>query len=201
MSHSPNTPVPKQISTIQRNADLTDGMLVRRARGKDRFAQNAIYRRYVTYLLGLATRLTSRTDAADDVVQETFITAFRKLDKLNDPDALSAWLVRILVSHVNRSFRLRRLRSFFGLDTGNDDALLYTLAATNVAPDVRLELGEIDDALRTVRPHLRMAWMLHRVEGMSIKETAAAVNRSMATVKRYVAEVDTAVGVPVGGGR
>jgi RNA polymerase sigma-70 factor (ECF subfamily) len=189
------------ISTIQRDAPLTDAVLVRRARENDRFAQNAIYRRYAGYLLGLATRLTGRTNDADDLVQETFFTAFRKLGQLNDPDALYSWLIRILMSQVKRSFRLRKLKSFFGLDTGRDDASLHSLAAHNAHPDVRAELRLIDNVLNTMAPHLRAAWMLRRVEGMTISETALAVNRSMATVKRYVAEVDEAVGVTHGGGR
>jgi RNA polymerase sigma-70 factor (ECF subfamily) len=201
MTTRAETPLPNAISTIQRDTALADAILVRRARAEDRFAQNAIYRRYADYLLGLATRLTGRTGDADDVVQETFFTAFRKLGKLNDPEALQAWLIRILISHVKRSFRLRRLKSFFGLDTGEDDAMLHTLTARNVHPDVRAELRLIDDILKTTRPHLRTAWMLHRVEGMTIRETSRAVNLSPATVKRYVAEVDDIVGVAPGGGR
>ncbi len=200
MTIKAETPLTNAISTIQRDTELTDGILVRRARENDRFAQNAIYRRYAEFLLGLATRLTGRTNDADDIVQETFFTAFRKLDKLNDPDALQAWLIRILVSHVNRSFRLRRLKSFFGLHTGKDDAMLHTLAARSVHPDVRAELRLLDDILKTRPPHLRTAWMLHRVEGMTIRETSRAINRSMATVKRYVAEIDVIVGVAPGGG-
>ena len=82
-------------------------------------------------LIGLATRLIARTGGADDVVQETFFTAFRKLDKLNDPEALQAWLIRILMSQVKRSLRLRRLRSFFGLDMGKDDDLRGCAAGPN----------------------------------------------------------------------
>ncbi len=181
------------ISTLKRVAEWDDAMLVQRALENDPFAENAIFRRHAPYLVNLATRLTGRMSDADDVVQETFVIAFRKLEKLNDPQALRPWLVRILLSQVKKSFRVRRLKSFFGMDAGIEDATLTRLAVHDARPDLRAEINEIDTELRRSPVDWRTAWMLHRVEGMSISETARAVGRSTATVKRYVTAVDTAV--------
>ncbi len=187
-------PVPKEsISPFPKAARWDETMLVSRALEGDSFAENAIYRQYAPYLLNLAARLTQRMTDADDVVQETFVIAFRKLQDLNDPKALKPWLIRILISQIKKSFRVRRLRAFFGMDHGKEDAVLSVLARDDADPNARTELKEIDAALQRTPPKWRTVWMLHRIEGMSIRETAQATACSIATVKRYVAAVDTAV--------
>jgi RNA polymerase sigma-70 factor, ECF subfamily len=181
---------PNPVSTLAKVARWDDVMLVNRALAGDPFAENAIFRQHAPFLINLATRLTRRMSDSDDIVQETFLIAFRKLEKLENPGALRPWLVRILISQVKRSFRIRRLRAFFGMDTGRDDATLGLLAVHDVRPDLRVELKEIDTILQRTPSEWRITWMLHRIEGMSILETALAVKRSISTVKRYVTAVD-----------
>jgi RNA polymerase sigma-70 factor (ECF subfamily) len=181
------------VSTLATAARWDDATLVVRALEGDPFAENAIFRQHAPYLVNLATRLTRRVTDADDVVQETFLVAFRKLDALKDPEALRPWLIRILVSQVRKSFRIRKLRAFFGMDDGRDDATLNLLAVHDARPDMRAELKEIDTVLQRTPPEWRTTWMLHRVEGMSIHETARAVDRSISTVKRYVNAVDVTI--------
>ena len=183
----------ESVSTLARAAQWDDAMLVSRALEGDPFAENAIFRQHAPYLLNLATRLTRRTSDGDDILQETFLVAFRKLEKLEDPEALRPWLIRILISQVKRSFRIRRLRAFFGMDNGREDATLNMLAVHDARPDLRAELKEIDAVLQRTPAKWRTTWILHRVEGMSIHETARAVERSVSTVKRYVTAVDVAI--------
>lgn len=181
------------VSTIATTAQWDDELLVNRALAGDSFAENAIYRRYAPYLLNLATRLTRRVCDGDDVLQETFMVAFQKLNKLENPNALRAWLVRILLSQVRKSLRIRRFRAFFGMNELEMDASLQLLAVHDVRPDLRAELQDIDDVLQQSPEKWRTAWMLRRIEGMSIYETAQATNVSVATIKRYIAAVDVAI--------
>ncbi len=181
------------ISAISSNNIWNDSVLIERALAGDTFAENAIFRRHAPYLLNLAARLTRRISESDDIVQETFLTAFAKLGKLEKPEAFKLWLVRILVSKVRKTFRVRRLKAFFGMDSGREDATLLMLAVHDANPDLRSELKEIDTVLQKMPIDWRTTWMFHRIEGMSIKETAETVNRSVATVKRYVTAVDVAV--------
>jgi RNA polymerase sigma-70 factor (ECF subfamily) len=187
------------VSTLAKAAQWDDTMLVSRALAGDPFAENAVFRKHAPYLHNLAARLTRRMSDADDVVQETFLIAFRKLETLENPEALRPWLIRILVSKVRRSFRKRRLLSFLGMDDGREDATLLLLAVRDARPDVMAELKEIDTVLHRTPSEWRTAWVLHRVEGMSIHETGRAIKRSVATVKRYVTAVDLAIQSKQGG--
>ncbi|MBN2526001.1 MAG: RNA polymerase sigma factor [Deltaproteobacteria bacterium] len=183
----------RSIPAIAMLAQWDNEQLINRAIDGDPVAENAIYRQHARYLLNLATRLTRSTSEGDDVVQETFIVAFRKLDRLENPEALRSWLTRILISKVRKSLRVRRMRAFFGFKSIEDDATLQMCATHDARPDLRTELRELDKVLDRTPIEWRTVWMLHRIEGMSIRETALASGRSVATTKRYVAAVDNAV--------
>lgn len=70
--------------------------------------QRQLYERYGPMLLGLATRLLADEAKAHDVLQDSFITAFARLEQLERPEAFGGWLESIAVRHVHRRFRWRR---------------------------------------------------------------------------------------------
>ncbi len=182
-----------KVSAIADAAEWDDELLVNRTLAGDPVAENAIYRRYAPYLLNLATRLTRTFCDGDDVVQETFLRAFSKLHQLENPHAIRSWLIRIMISRIRKRYRIKRFRAFLHLNESEADSALHLLAAQYVRPDLLTELKDIDSVLRQTQIDRRTAWMLHRVEGMSIYETAQATGRSPSTVKRYVAAVDVAI--------
>ena len=106
-----------------------------------------IYRRHAGLLLAIAARLLGNRGDAEEVVQDTFVTAFEQLRALRDPAALRAWLAQITVSLVRRRIRRGRLMRVLGLDRGADDATLAALAAPGTAPDERAELAMVDRLL------------------------------------------------------
>jgi RNA polymerase sigma factor (sigma-70 family) len=77
----------------RRGAD--DAPLVARVRAGDPDAFGALYDRWFDRVLDLAYRITWSRDAAADVAQDAFLSAWRNLDKLEDPHAFGGWLLRI----------------------------------------------------------------------------------------------------------
>lgn len=169
-----------------RAIEVDDGTLVRRAREGDRWAEEALYRKHVRKVADVATRVLGRSAEAEDVVQETFLQALRRLSSLRDPDLFPRWLMRIAMNMVRGKLRKRRLLRSLGLDHSLDDATLERMAAPSTPPDVRAELAEVDAALREVSANERLAWMLHVVEGFSLPEVAEACDCSLATAKRRI---------------
>lgn len=166
---------------------LDDAELVRRVRDGDRWAFEAIFRRHVDGVLGLATRMLGRTGEADDVAQDTFATAFTRLDRLDAPERLRSWLLGIAVHRIQRRLRHRRFFAFFELPA---DGGLYELAASTASPEVRGELVLIDGILARLPVADRIAWALRYVEGEALGEIAAITGASLATVKRRIAAVE-----------
>lgn len=163
--------------------------LVSRALDGDRWAEEALYRRHVHELTNVIARLLGRTADVDDVIQDTFVTAFARLSTLRDTASFAGWIRRIAVSACLMRFRRRKLLHTFGLDRSSEDATLDALAH-EPSPERLAELRTIDRVLARVAARDRFAWMLHHVEGLTLPETAATLEVSLATTKRAIARVE-----------
>jgi RNA polymerase sigma-70 factor (ECF subfamily) len=172
----------------------SDAELARRIASGDRWAEEAFYRRHVAHVVGLAQRLLGNSWDAEDVAQETFVTAFEIWDQLRDYERARAWLLQIAVRKVHRQFRKRRLLRLLGLDRNPDDLPLDALARDDVSPELRSELVVLDSVLKKLRSQDRLAWMLRHVEGMPLAEVATHCDCSLATAKRRIASAQRIVG-------
>ncbi len=164
-----------------------DAALVAAAREGDRRARDALYRRHAPMVLGLAHRLLAGASDADDLLQDVFVIALGGLHRLEDPQALASWLGGITVRLARRRLRYARLRAKLGLGTPID---AERLVSPDAPPDVGAELRTLYRMLATLRPDARVALVLRRVEGMTIAEIASSMERSPATVKRYIDEAE-----------
>lgn len=124
-------------------------------------------------LLATARLITLDLDEAQDLVQTTFEIAIRQHDRLRDPGALRAWLLRV---EVREAFRIvRRLRRLVSLD-----GRVVELAG----PAVDLaQRADIRAGLAKLPPRIRAAIALHHLAGLSVAETAAAMGTSENTVR------------------
>lgn len=171
----------------------SDGELVARALAGEVTARETLYLRHVDYVAGLAAKLLRSVEWAEDVAQDSFVTAFEQLGALRDPEAFRSWLASIAVSFVRRRLRKQRVLRFVGLDTGHDDGALDRLASTDASPEVRAELAALDLVLTELPSDHRIAWMLRNVEGDSLEDVARACGCSLATVKRWISAADAHV--------
>ena len=165
---------------------------IQAARG-NRLALEVMYRQYAPFLINMLTRMLGNHQGADDVVQETFLLAFQKISYLKEPAALKTWLCRIAVNELRKKARKKKFWQFGGKKEKETDASLEMLAVTDAPPDVHAELRRIDAQLAKIDREWRLAWMLRKVEGMTVVETAKIMGCSQATVKRYVQAVDASL--------
>ncbi|MGH7328578.1 MAG: RNA polymerase sigma factor, partial [Polyangiaceae bacterium] len=105
---------------------------------------------------------------------------------LKEPRALRAWLVAIAVRRVRKLLGRRRRRRIFGFE-------MAEVAARASDPNDRRRVDELYEALDQIPTDLRLPWTLHRIEQMSLPETAAACGVSLATIKRRIAEAEERV--------
>jgi RNA polymerase sigma-70 factor (ECF subfamily) len=164
----------------------TDAALVIAARSGESWAQEALYRRHARMVNGLAYRLLGRDEEVDDLVQEAFLAALRSLDRLENPQAFAGWLCSILVRTAHKTLRRRSLLTRLGIRRAtpiDPDAVI----SRSVPPEVRGELAAIYGVLDRMKPEVRLALVLHRVEGLSVPEVAERMTLSVSTVKRRLA--------------
>ena len=183
--------VPEGVDRVLSPPSPDDQALVARARSGDRAAEEALYRRYARYIGGLAQRLLGSQSDAQDVLQETFLIAFEKLDGLRDDVAFRPWLAQIAVSQVRRRFRRRKLLRIFGFV--DDEEGMSEMASHDASAEVIADLALVDVALRRLPAEQRIAWVLRNVEGLALDEVARAIDCSLATAKRRIATADERV--------
>jgi RNA polymerase sigma-70 factor (ECF subfamily) len=186
-------------------AQLGDDELVTRAVGGQRPAFQELYSRHVDRVLLRAGRLLRSKFEAQDVVQDAFLEALRDLAKLREPQRFGAWLDRIVMHQVHRRFRKRRALQVFGLSpilgllsgsarSQEQPAPLDEFASSCASPDQLTQLRELDALLDQVSLSERSAWMLRRLDDLTLAEVAVQCACSLATAKRRVAKVDQHLG-------
>jgi RNA polymerase sigma-70 factor (ECF subfamily) len=163
--------------------EIDDTVLVERAGRGDEQAFSLIFHRHARYLAGVAFRLTGDDSAVDDLVQETFIAAYRGLGKMRDPGQLRPWLVTIAVRRARRHVgKLSRARK------GRAEIARHAPRFGDARDKERID--ELYEVLDRVPAKYRIPWVLSRVEGMTLNEVADACGWSVATIKRRIAQAE-----------
>lgn len=171
-----------------------DAQLSERLVSGDAWAREALYRKYVDVVWGLSLRLMGNRSDAEDIVQDTFIEAFRDVGQLRDGAAIRGWLLRITVHQAHRRFRRRKLLRALGLDRGVEVAELDRLATPGASAEVVAELGLLQRQLSDLPANQRIAWSLRVVEGYSLEEVASLCGCSLATAKRHISAAQSRIG-------
>lgn len=144
----------------------------------------ALYAKHARYVAGVVHRLLGGSDGeVDDIVQETFLDAFAGIARIDDPAAARAWLVTVAVRRARRFLARRRRWAMFAFWAKD-----YAPRASD--PRDRQPVDELSDALARIPEDVRIPWILHRIEQLSLPEAAAACEVSLATVKRRIADAE-----------
>ncbi len=140
------------------------------------------------YRLGL--KMLNDSDDAEDMLQETYLKALRALPGFEGRSSLTTWLYRIAVNEA--LMILRKRRPVVPIDDENSDeeeglAEPVKIVDFSFMPESEMMAGEsrrfLDNAIQKLSPGLRAVFLLRDVEGLSIKETADALNLTEMNVK------------------
>lgn len=82
--------------------------LINRSQTGDRQAQSELYKLYVKAMYNISRRMMGNEEDAKDVLQDSFIHAFTKLNTLKDEGMFTAWLKRIVVNHCLNALKKRQ---------------------------------------------------------------------------------------------
>jgi RNA polymerase sigma-70 factor (ECF subfamily) len=150
------------------------------------FAREAM--QYAPQLYGAAVRMTrSRTDA-EDLVQETYLRAYKGYDNFEPGSNLRAWLFRILTNTFINSYRAKQRRPQETELNDVEDLYLYRRvsgAASASAEETLMEMftdDEVKQALEDLPEAFRLPVLLADVEEFSYKEIAAMLDIPIGTV-------------------
>jgi RNA polymerase sigma-70 factor (ECF subfamily) len=169
----------------------TDAAAVALARDGDSEAFRALVERHSRAVYRLALRMTGTAQDAEDVVQETFLKAFRQLSRFESRANFSTWLHRIAVNCSIDLIRARPHRESahdatdldqFGADGGGDTG--------QPSPERLMLSTEVQDrvngAMSALSPMERAAFVLRHFEGRSIEEISHSLGLKANATKHSI---------------
>jgi RNA polymerase sigma-70 factor (ECF subfamily) len=166
---------PRRISL----ADADDHTLVERAGHGDVRAFEVLVRRYGPLMRSYARRVLGRSDDVDDVVQETFVAAWKQLPSIDDPARVKSWLMRIVSRRCVDRIRARRDHD----DIADHDAETPEHETPHRLMEAKSREQALSLALEAMPPPQRRAWILKELGGHSYDEIAEDLGLPVSTVR------------------
>lgn len=141
---------------------------------------------YQAEILRYLIRLTNSSDWAEDLLQETFLKAFRSLPSLNSHSNARAWLYRIATNTALDHFKRDKIARAH-LDSNGLDALEAPAGSKPSEPlDQRRLARNVMTKIFALPPRQKVALILQKLEGMKYTEIARSLNCSEQTARAHV---------------
>ena len=159
--------------------------LVERARNGDLAAFETIYRTHSGRLYSVAYRMLGNATDAEDMLQDVFLSAHRKLDSFRGESALGTWLYRLATNLCLDHLRSRAART--GQMTGalDDEPALADSGSRRLAERTVAKM-DLERAVAQLPEGCRSAFVLHDVEGLEHREVAEVLGIAEGTSKSQV---------------
>jgi RNA polymerase sigma-70 factor (ECF subfamily) len=172
--------------------ELTDATFVARARSGDADAFRVLVERHSRALFRLAFRMTGNEQDAEDVVQESFLRAYRQLGKFDERASFGTWLYRIATNCSLDLVRSRKRRSEQLTQQPEDqrEDPLASLPSAEPTPEraaFSTEVRErVAEAMNDLSATERTAFVLRHFEGMCIEDVSQVLECQPGAAKHSV---------------
>lgn len=170
-----------------------DSVAVARARAGDGDAYRQLVDRHSRSVFRLAFRMTGNEHDSEDVVQETFLRAYRQLHRYEARSSFATWLYRIAANYSLDLVRRRKRQGDVPLSAPSEDegaAIARTIPSPEPGPERLVFSSAIQERVRGAMDELsrqeRTAFVLRHFEGQSIDEISRALGLSENAAKQSV---------------
>lgn len=153
-----------------------EAYLVRLSRRGDRAAFEELVMRREAWIRKLMRRCSGNASLADDLAQQAFMQAWRKLPQLQDATKFAAWLKRLAINTWLQHLRRNE----------PDSAAIELQEQTLPHTDATAVALDLDRALASLAPEARLCIILAYHEGMTHEEIAAFADLPPGTVKSHI---------------
>lgn len=148
-------------------------------------AQLELYNRYYKAMYNTSYRIVNDSFEAEDIMQESFITAFSKLNSLNDKSTFGGWLKRIVINNSIHAYNKNNKHKDVALDNviykiEDDQGIDTSAEITNV------KVHQVLDTLNLLKPNYKVALTLNLIEGYDYEEIGDIMNISYANCRTMI---------------
>jgi RNA polymerase sigma-70 factor (ECF subfamily) len=148
-------------------------------------AQLEVYNRYYKAMFNTAVRIVKDSAIAEDVMQESFLSAFTKLDSFKGEVAFGAWLKRIVINNSIYQYRKQLKKNEVALDE-----VMYKVEDTNgIASDyvfTEQKAQKVMETMKQLKDNYRISLTLHLIEGFDYEEISEIMNLSYANCRTTI---------------
>jgi RNA polymerase sigma-70 factor, ECF subfamily len=171
--------------------DATDLAAVERTRAGDTAAFRVLVERYGRSVFRLAFRMTGNEFDAEDVVQETFLRAYKQLGSYESRSSFSTWLYRIAANYSLDLIRSRKRHVGRRVTEGPDEEDILDSVKTNDPAQDRVYYSaqvkeRLDAALQLLSEQERTAFLLRHFEGQSIEQIGSVLDLGASATKNSI---------------
>ena len=167
--------------------DISDEQLVELAVSSDPDAFGEIVRRWERKIFALCFGMLTREDEARDAAQETFISAYKNLDRFRGEAKVSSWLHRIAVNQCLTVKRRAKTRSEDFIDEASGETDHVFVAPAMMSPGSKAEQAErlnvVRQAVSALPTDLRQIVVMKEFEEMTFQEISDTLELPLSTVK------------------
>lgn len=158
--------------------NLNTEQLVKLCIAKNQSAQLEIYKRYYKTMYNTALRIVKNNFEAEDIMQDSFLLAFTKLESLKDVKIFGSWLKRIVINNSIYHYKKNNKVHEVPLDD-----ILYKVEDSNDGIDSNYEFTTIKaqdilNTMKTLKDNYRIALTLNLIEGYDYEEISEIMNIS-----------------------
>ncbi len=170
---------------------------IEKLKSGDAHAFDVLVTRYANDVYGLLLKITGDVKEAEDLMQETFLSALKAIQKFRGDSELKTWLFRIAINKSKNRFRWwkrRKRESTVSLDAPfgeSETPMSETVESGSLNPEETILQKEreniLNGALKTLPEIFRQAVILCDIQGLSYEEIAAVLEINLGTVKSRIA--------------
>lgn len=159
--------------------------LIQLCKSGNQLAQLEIYNRYYKAMYNTAYRIVKDSFEAEDIMQDSFLTAFTKLDSLKDTVTFGSWLKRIV---TNNSIYHYKKNSKYD-EVPLDDVLYKVEDNDGITSDydfTNLKAKQVLETMKLLKDSYRISLTLHLIEGYDYEEISGIMNISYANCRTTI---------------
>ncbi|HET9824728.1 MAG TPA: sigma-70 family RNA polymerase sigma factor [Chitinophagaceae bacterium] len=167
---------------------LTDAEIIRRIIAGEKALFEILIRRNNPYLYKVGMSYGYNHQDVEDLMQETFISAFIHLDKFENRSSFKTWVVRIMLNQCYQKTQRMSFKNEKSMETSHNEKVVPMFQDRSVGDTYKTvankEISQmIGNALLQIPVEYRMIFCLRELSGMSTSETADAVGITETNVK------------------
>ena len=159
--------------------------LIEQCKSGNQRAQLQIYNRFYKAMYNTALRIVKDRFEAEDIMQDSFLSAFSKLDKLKEPKTFGSWLKRIVINnsiyHYNKNVKYKEVPL--------DDVLYKVEDESGIPEDYEfsnIKAQQVVESMKSLKDNYRISLTLNLIEGYDYDEICEIMNITYANCRTTI---------------